>query len=214
MRCKGAIVTISIWRSIYLLAAVLLAGCVGPQGREAAPMAVFTLDANFPAKAAAKAGPVLMVSPPRARPGFDTERMAYVRSANELEYFARHRWVDTPGRMIAPLMVQALESTAAFSAVVPAATVARARWRLESEIVRLEQVFLDKPSRVELAVRAQLVDTATQQPVATRLFGVSIPAASDDPRGGAAAANEAVRTLLPQLAAWCAAASAQAPALN
>jgi cholesterol transport system auxiliary component len=177
-------------------------------------MATFTLDASFPASAHTKAGPALLVSIPHARPGFDTERMAYVRSPNELEYFARNRWVDAPARMIAPLMVQALDSTSAFSAVVPAPTVARAKWRLESEIVRLQQAFFEKPSHVELVLRAQLIETTTQQPAASRVFSVTVPSASEDARGGAAAANEAVHQLLPQLAAWCAMAVGQSPPLK
>jgi len=201
--------SIGIVRGAWLLGLVLLAGCVGPQGRQAEPMAVFTLETNFPAASYAKDGPVVLVSTPRARPGFDTERMAYVRRPNELEYFARHRWIDAPARMLAPLLVQALEATGAFSAVVPAPTVARAKWRLESEIVRLQQEFFDGPSRVQLVLRSQLIDAATQRPVAARVFSASVPAAGDDARSGAAAANEAARRLLPQLAAWCAEAVAQ-----
>lgn len=201
--------------NMWLLAALLLTGCltgcIGPQGRPADPATVFTLDADFPAKAGPKDGPTLMVFVPRARAGFDTERMAYVRRPDEIEYYARHRWIDAPARMIAPLMVQALEATGAYSAVVPASTLARTRWRLQSEIVRLQQVFREKPSQVEFALRAQLIDTATQQPVASQLFSLTVPAPSDDARGGAAAANAAVRTLLPRLAEWCAAVSAQAP---
>lgn len=198
-------------KGLWLLAALLLTGCVGPLGRPSEPMAVFTLDADFAAKAGPKAGPALMVFVPRARAGFDTERMAYVRRPDEIEYYARHRWIDAPARMIAPLMEQALEATGAFSAVVPASTRAQARWHLESEIVRLQQVFREKPSQVEFALRAQLIDTATRLPVATRLFSVTVPAPSDDARGGAAAANAAVRSMLPRLAEWCAAAPAQAP---
>lgn len=195
--------TRTITRGLLALA-LLLTGCVGLPERGAEPMAVFTLEASFPASTAPKAGPAILVSLPRARPGFDTERMAYVRSPNELEYFARHRWIDTPARMIAPLLVQALESTGAFAAVVPAPTVARAKWRLETEIVRLQQVFLEKPSRVELVLRAQLIDAATQQAVASETFSTSLAAPTEDARGGATAANAAMRALLPQLAAWCA----------
>jgi cholesterol transport system auxiliary component len=166
-------------------------------------MTTFTLEAAFPAKAAAKETPAMLVAAPHARPGFDTERMAYVRSPNQLEYFARHRWIDAPARMLAPLIVQALESTGAFSAVVQAPTVARAKWRLETEIVKLQQDFLGQPSRVEVVLRAQLIDSVTQQAVAARMFATTVAATSDDARGGAKAANDALHQLLPQLAQWC-----------
>jgi cholesterol transport system auxiliary component len=188
-----------------LLGLSLVAACVGPQGRSAEPVTTFTLEASFPAKAAPAGAPTLLVAAPQARPGFDTERMAYVRSPNQLEYYARHRWIDAPARMLAPLTVQALESTGAFAAVVQAPTVARAKWRLETEIVRLQQDFLTQPSRVRLVLRVQLIEVASQRPLAAREFATTVVAASDDARGGAQAANQAVSQLLPQLAQWCAA---------
>lgn len=193
------------WRGAGLAGVLLVAGCIGSPGRATEAMATFTLEASFPAKAAAPAAPAVLVAALRARPGFDTERMAYMRSPDQIEYFARHRWVDAPARMLAPLMAQALESTGAFSAVVQAPTVARGQWRLETEIVKLQQDFLQQPSRVHVVLRAQLIDNLTQQAVATRTFSVSVAAASEDARGGVRAANDAVRQLLPQLAQWCAA---------
>lgn len=188
---------------VSMLSLFLVAACVGPQGRSTEPMATFTLEAVFPAKPAAKEGPAVLVAVPHARSGFDTERMAYMRSPNQLEYFARHRWVDTPARMLAPLIVQALESTGGFSAVVQAPTLARANWRLETEVVKFQQDFYEPPSGVQLVLRAQLIDTATQQLVASRVFAATVAATSEDARGGAKAANQAVDTLLPQLAQWC-----------
>lgn len=191
------------WCGAAMLGVLLLTGCIGPQGRSTKPMTTFTLEAAFPTKAAAKQAPALLVAAPHARPGFDTARMAYVRSPNQLEYFSRHHWIDAPARMLAPLMVQALEATGAFSAVVQAPTVARTQWRLETEIVKLQQDFLAQPSRVHFVLRAQLIDAATQQPVAARVFATTVASASEDARGGAKAANEALGQLLPQLAQWC-----------
>jgi len=193
---------------------LLLAGCIGSPGRSAEPMATFTLEAAFPAKAPAPNGPALLVAAPHARAGFDTERMAYMRSQNQLEYFARNRWIDAPARQLAPLIVQALESTGAFSAVVQAPTMARAKWRLETEIVKLQQEFFQQPSRIHLVLRVQLIDASTQQPVAAQVFSATVPAPSEDARGGAKAANEALGQLLPQLARWCAASLEQAPPPN
>lgn len=194
----------SLKKALGIVVLLAAAGCVGPQGRSTEAMTTFTLEAAFPAKAAAKESPAVLVAAPQARSGFDTDRMAYVRSPNQLEYFARHRWIDAPARMLAPLIVQSLESTGAFSAVVQAPTVARAKWRLETEIVKLQQDFLQQPSRVHVVLRARLVDSATQQAVAARVFGATVVAASEDARGGARAANDALQQLLPQLAQWCA----------
>lgn len=51
---------------------------------------------------AAVTGPTLIVSPPHAAAGFDSQRIMYLRQADQLEYFAHNEWIDTPARMLAP----------------------------------------------------------------------------------------------------------------
>ena len=54
----------------------------------------------------------LLVSPVLAAPGFDGPDMAYMRTPHEIEYFARHRWVDSPARMLEPLLIRAAHRVA------------------------------------------------------------------------------------------------------
>ena len=187
---------------VWAMAMIMLAACVGPAGRQAEPMSTFTLEAALASKSPDRDGPVLLVAAPQARPGFDTARMAYVRQANEIDYFARHRWIDSPARMLAPLLVQSLEATGNFSAVLLAPTVARTQWRLETEIVKMQQEFLQVPSRAHLVLRAQLIEVSSQRAVASRLFDVSVAAGSEDARGGVQAMNAALNQALQQLAHW------------
>ena len=146
----------------------------------------------------------LIVDTPRAAAGFDTRNIAYTRRAHEIEYFAHHQWVDTPASMLAPLIVRAVQRGGAFAAVVRTPSAAQGQWRLESELVRLQQDFTTAPSQVRLTLRALLVDSATRRVRATREFDITVPAARDDPYGGAAAANQALQQLLPALGVFCA----------
>lgn len=186
-------------RAGYLVL-LLLAGCVPlPRTEE---VKLFTLEGAFPPAAVKGHGPTLMVAAPRARAGYDSAAMAYGRQPQELAYFARHRWVDTPPRMLTPLLVQALEASGTFSAVIAAPAGARARLRLETEVLRLRQDFSTTPSQVEFALRAQLSDLKSGEPLATRTFSARVACAGDDPAHGAQAANEAVRLVLAELARW------------
>lgn len=197
------------WRPALLALALLLGGCTGsllPQ--PAAPPARFTLDGQpapaTPPRTAAAGAPSLVVAVPRAAPGFDSAHMVYLRRPQELEAFAFHEWVDTPARMLAPLMVRALQASGGFSAVLLAPTAASSTWRLETELIRLQHDFTRAPSQVRLTLRAVLVNTADRQVVAWREFDESVPAATDDPAGGAAAAHQAAQRVLAALAAFCA----------
>lgn len=190
---------------ISLIGLVLLAACVGPQGKQA-DMATYLLSATLPAKSvSAKSALTLLVTPTRAHPGFDTPRMAYVREANRIEYYAYHRWVETPARMLTPLIARALESGDAFGAVVQSPASVRANLRLDTELVSLMQDFTQQPSRVRLALRAQLVDASSGAVIATRTFEAQVIATAEAAQGGAEAANRAAVEILSMLRDWCAA---------
>jgi cholesterol transport system auxiliary component len=166
------------------------------------------LDARPAVATLAKRDLVLVVSTPRAAPGFDSTAMAYVLKPHALDYYATHRWADTPARMLGPLLTRTLEDTGSFRAVLRGPTGVLADLQLDAEIVHLRQSFLAKPSRVELTLRAQLVDVADRRVLATRYIEVIEDAASDDAAGGVAAANAAVARALAQVAAFSVDASA------
>lgn len=146
----------------------------------------------------------LLVNPPRAAAGFDSQRIIYVREPHKLEYFAHSEWVDPPALMLAPLLVAAVQHSGAFSAVVPIPGAAVGDWRLDTEIIRLQHEFQTQPSRVRFTLRAYLIDSKTRRVVAWREFDDHVPAASDDPYGGVVAANRVVQSVLDKLSVFCA----------
>jgi len=195
-------------RSGLAVAALLLGGCGSLLPRPPPPPAFYALDGSLPIggrPAAAPAGArTLIVGAPQAAAGQDTRRILYQRRAQQLEVFAHAEWVDTPSRMLAPLLVAALEAGGGFRAVVAAPSTAAGELRLDTELIRLQQDFGTSPSRLQLTLRATLVDTATRRVVATRRFDASVEAVSEDAYGGVLAAQQAVRQVLRELAAFCA----------
>lgn len=158
--------------------------------------------------------PTLIVNMPKANAGFDTRRMMYTRLPHQLEYFAKNEWVDTPARMLQPLLVSIIEKTDGFKAVLPKYSSVKSDIRLESEIVQLIQIFniniinkipsnrklnTSKPSQVQFTLRATLIDNVSNKVIASREFDEIVDAKSDDPIGGVLAANEAVNTVLEKL---------------
>jgi cholesterol transport system auxiliary component len=195
---------------VWLLAAGVpqLPGCTGTLlPKPAQPPARFTLDSAMPATAARSppaGAPTLTVDLPRAAPGHDSRRMVYLRRPPELEAFAFHEWVEPPARMLAPLLVRALQDSGAFAAVLLAPSAALGTWRLETESLQLQQDFTRRPSRVRLGLRAMLLDGATRRVLAWRAFEVQVEAAADDPVAGAVAAQAAAQQLSVAVATFCA----------
>ncbi len=189
---------------LTLASAMLLSGCTGLRAPQVDSTHLYVLDARPAIKATqVKRNLVLAVGMPRARAGFDTPQMAYLRQPHELNYFVTNRWTDTPSRMLGPLLAQALEQTGSFRAVVQAPGLVPSDIRLDTELIRLQQDFATQPSRIQLTLRAQLVDVAGKKVIAVKLFDETENAASDDAYGGVIAANRALQRVLDQLSDFC-----------
>lgn len=147
---------------------------------------------------------ILLVSVPQASPGYDTARMIYQKRPQEVNYYAASQWADTPGRMLHPLLVRALASTETFDAVVQTPSVARGDYRLDSDDLILEQQFFERPTRVYLSIRLQLIDLKDLNVIGTRTFQAMEASPSEDAYGGVVAANRAVSRLLGEIEEWLA----------
>jgi cholesterol transport system auxiliary component len=146
----------------------------------------------------------LIISPPNASSGFDSQRIVYVRAAHQLEYFAHSEWVDTPARMLGPLLVSAVQKTGSFASVVMATGTAAGELRLTTDILRLQHNFETKPSRVQLTLQAYLIEEKTRRVVAWKEFNGEAIADAETPQAGVAAANVVVHEVLAQLAQFLA----------
>jgi cholesterol transport system auxiliary component len=183
-----------------------ISGCVlGPT--EPSPVRTYFLNpeislGNPGANGARGSAAVLLITQPKAQPGFDTARMAYLLRPYEVNYYAVNQWADTPARMLNRVMAENLDKTGLWRAVVQTPGIVPADYRLDSDSLVLEQQFVAHPSRVRLALRAQFVATRKQAILATRYFEEIEAAPSDDPYGGVLAANRAAAKLITELAHW------------
>jgi cholesterol transport system auxiliary component len=200
-------------RAVWMLCTLALAGCGGLLPAAAPPPLRFTLGPAPDVALAAGPRPTvartLQVSAPRPAPGYDGEQMLYLQAPQTLAPFAFHAWVAPPAQLLAPMMVQALQGSGLFAAVLPASSSGSASWRLESELITLHQDFSARPSQVQLTLQVRLLDGATRRVIAAREITRRVPAASDDPVAGAAAARVATQQVLAELVAFCAAEAAR-----
>lgn len=193
-----------------------LAGCSSLLPKPAAPMVVYAIDIAgaaittatppaAPAAAPPAARPTLLVQVLHAAPGFDSSRLVYMRQPHRIEWYSQSEWVDTPARMLAPLVVAAVERSGGFAAVAMAPSAAASDLRLDVELLHLAQSFTSQPSQpsqVRLALRATLVDSS-RRILATRVIEASAGATSEDAPGGVLAANQAAQQALQALAEFC-----------
>ena len=194
-----------------ILCLTLAGGCAALNATKTPPPAFYALNnAGMPAPtaipvsvASSPSTLTLLVSPTHAASGVTSQRIIYLRDAHKLEYFAHSEWIEPPARMLAPLIVAALETGGGFRAVVTTPSVAAGDLRLDTEIIRLQHDFQTQPSHVRFTLRAYLVEEKTRRVLDWREFDSVVPATSGNPYGGVVAANQAVQTALEELAAFC-----------
>jgi cholesterol transport system auxiliary component len=104
--------------------------------------------------------------------------------------------------MLQRIMVENLDKTGMWSAVVQTPGAVPAQYRLDCDSLVLEQQFFTHPSRVRLALRVQIVETKEQSILGSRYFELLEAAPSEDPYGGVLAANHASAKLITEMAEW------------
>ncbi len=203
MRSMGDNKTYCVGLAITLVV-FLIHGCGVLSSKTNEPIRTYILSAEIPTERPSVAPDVgtLLVNLPRAQSGFNTQRMAYVKREDEVSYFAFNQWAETPSRMFLPLLVKALERANLWDSVVQMPSPVRGDYQLIPENLLLQHEFTQKPSRVRIHLRLQLIQLKHSKVLATREFTVLENTKSDDPYGGVQASNVATGRLLQEIAAW------------
>lgn len=192
---------------LFVCCAFLTACSVLPRA-QSVPVERYTLEVPPPDVQPASGDAVLLVTRPQARADLDTPRIAYRQQDYTVRYFARSRWADAPAQLLLPGLIESLEASGAYVAVIRVGSAATPALRLDTELLDFSQDFRVDPSVFRVRLRVQLVDLTSRAVIASRIFETQQPAPERSPYGGAQAANAAWQALLPEIAAFSSAASA------
>ena len=137
----------------------------------------------------------LLVTAPEAVAGHQTDQMLYVKKPYQIEAFVKNEWVSPPAEMLYPLLVQSLQRSGYFYAVASSLYNVEADYRLDTQLLNLEQNFLKKPSAMDVTVKIVLTRVADNKVIASRIISQHIACPMDTPYGGVIAANKATLQL-------------------
>lgn len=135
----------------------------------------------------------LLITAPESVAGYQTEEMLYIKKPFKVESFANNAWTNPPADMLYPLMTESLQRSGYFYAVASSPYSEAADYRLDTQLLRLQQNFLKKPSEIEFAVKVVLTRVKDNQVMASKLISQHIPCSMDTPYGGVLAANKAAQ---------------------
>lgn len=195
--------TIHVRIGLTLLLGLLLAGCGGLfGGGNDEPVQTYMFSPReFAQNEGEGSNAVLLVSPVQSV-GHDSQRMAYSMRPYERTFYAFSQWADTPPRMVEPLVVQAMESSGLFRAVIDASSTAEADLRLDLDLLVLQHEFHTERSQGRMVIRAQLYAIQTNRILGTRIFEATAAAPRENAYGGVLALNLALEEILRQLVVW------------
>lgn len=145
----------------------------------------------------------LLVFTPDTQPVYNTTQMAYSVRPYQIAYFSQHQWAETPSQMLQPLLVQTLQNTHYYHAVVTQPYIGSYDYALTTQILELKQDFTCHPAMLRFKIRAQLTSATTNRVIGTRVFSAAMPIREHCPYSGVYAANQAISQLLTRIAAFC-----------
>lgn len=144
---------------------------------------------------------VVLVSTPSAAPGYDTADMIYTKNRYQFDHFSTHKWRAPPAEMLQPLLVKSLQNSGCFATVASAPYSGVSDITLSTQLLALHQEFLGNRSQERMDIDVTLLDSNSNQALASQRFSCVIPATAD-PYGGVIAANEATAELMDRISAF------------
>lgn len=141
----------------------------------------------------------ILVTPPEALAGYQTEDMVYMEKRFELGHFRDNAWVSPPADMLYPLIIQSLERSGYFYSVSSGSNSLITDYKLDTQLIELKQNFIEKPSKIHLTVKVTFSDARSAQVIASRLFTQRVSCPAANPYGGVVAANHAAKQFTTEL---------------
>ncbi len=134
---------------------------------------------------------------------YTTQDIIYSDGPNQLNHYLYSRWNDAPVRLLAKLFQQTLQSVGLFKAVVSDASVSKADYLLESELLEFRQLISDQShSEVRITMEFRLLDPKTRQVISVKHIQQQQPVASINARGAVEAFNQASQSVADALVRW------------
>ncbi len=185
------------------LPAALLSGCADLIPGQGAPPNLYRLTpkSTFPDDLPT-VNWQLVLAQPDADAALDTTRIALIREATKIEYYAKSGWTDRAPSMVQTLMLESFENSKRIVAVGRRAIGLRADFELRTELREFQAEYSQSEIAAHVAINAKLVRAAERSIVGQQNFLSKAPAAIDDIEVIVQAFDDALGSVLKHLVEW------------
>lgn len=84
----------------------------------------------------------LLITPTEAVNGYQTNEMRYSKEAYTLSSFTKNNWVSPPANMLYSLLIQSFRHCGYFSAISSGNYISKTTYRLDTQLLKLQQNFV------------------------------------------------------------------------
>jgi len=146
----------------------------------------------------------LLIEVPATPGGLDTDRIALMRSALSLDYFANAAWSDRAPVMVQNLLIESFENTGKISAIGRQGLALHGDYVLQPELRDFTAVYTEGSGSPTVRVRIglKLVRISSRIIVAQRAIESDEPAQQNSVTSVVAAFDAALKRAMTEIAAW------------
>jgi cholesterol transport system auxiliary component len=180
-----------------------LGGCAFAGVGGSAPPDTFNLAAPNVPSATSKRWPVqLTVLRPTAMRALDTDRIVVMAPGGRLSYFENAAWSDRLTSLVQSRVVEAMQDSKAFGAVLTTQDRIDGEYSLAVEIREFQVEVDGGNASAVVSFFAKLTQERRGKVVATKEFSARVPASKDDPASGVIALQNDFNEVTQELVDW------------
>jgi cholesterol transport system auxiliary component len=131
-----------------------------------------------------------------------SERMNFSYSNSDRGVYQNSEWSNSLGKLLQGTLIEVLESTHYFKAVLSDDSIAKENLRLESNIYSFEHRVRGRESYAIISIQFMLINADTGNLIKSRRFSYREATKSTDAKGYAKATNVALAKLSRDLVRW------------
>jgi len=145
---------------------------------------------------------VVKVSFPQSLREQMSQKMNFSYSHNDYGTYMNSEWSNHMSKLLQGTVIDVLDSSKLFKAVLPDTTTLKVNYRLESNIFAFEHQVRGQSSHSIISIQFTLIDADTGKLVKSKRFSYKEATPSKDAQGYASATNSAMDRLSKDLVEW------------
>lgn len=186
---------------------LLLGGCAvaGLGGGSSAPATYNIATPKVSDVPSSRVARQVTVSPPTAIRALDTDRIMVSASGGRISYYGDSAWSDRLPRLVQSRLVEAMQDSGAFKAVLTTQDRVDGDFAVATEIRSFQLDVEAGSSAATVAIFCKIVDERQGRVIATREFSARTSAPKDDAAAAVAALQESFNQVTGEMVRWLAA---------